>query len=199
MDVVSLLLARGAKDSNPSSSSSSSSRRLSTQQRVQHTIQFCSFTDELPAAFQYPKLPNRNIAQNHSYYDSLPSTTATIPPIPTLSTTNNRQWKTIRLFISSTFADMFAERDYLVKQVIPILRERCTKRKVHLIEVDLRWGITEEESQTGRTLQICLDEVDHCQIFCSMVSYLSIYLSLSFYLSIHLDNLYSFLSFSWLI
>ncbi len=70
---------------------------------------------------------------------------------------------------------MYAERDYLVKQVIPILRERCSKRKVHLVEVDLRWGITEEESHTGRTLQICLDEVSQCQIFCSMVRIISIY------------------------
>ena len=33
-------------------------------------------------------------------------------------------WRTIRVFISSTFRDMHAERDYLVKVVFPWLRER---------------------------------------------------------------------------
>ena len=50
-------------------------------------------------------------------------------------------WNTIRIFISSTFRDMHAERDHLVKVVFPELRERCAKRQLHLIDVDLRWGI----------------------------------------------------------
>ena len=32
-------------------------------------------------------------------------------------------WKTVRVFISSTFRDMHAERDHLVKVVFPALRE----------------------------------------------------------------------------
>ena len=31
-------------------------------------------------------------------------------------------WKTVRVFISSTFRDMQAERDWLVKRVFPALR-----------------------------------------------------------------------------
>ena len=50
-------------------------------------------------------------------------------------------WNTIRIFISSTFRDMHAERDHLVKVGFPELRERCAKRHLHLIDVDLRWGI----------------------------------------------------------
>jgi len=34
-------------------------------------------------------------------------------------------WKTVRVFISSTFRDMHAERDCLVRVVFPELRERC--------------------------------------------------------------------------
>ena len=33
-------------------------------------------------------------------------------------------WKTVRVFISSTFRDMHAERDHLVKVTFPALRER---------------------------------------------------------------------------
>ena len=47
--------------------------------------------------------------------------------------------KTVRIFVSSIFRDMHAERDYLIKVVFPELRERRAKRKLHHIDVDLRW------------------------------------------------------------
>jgi len=74
-------------------------------------------------------------------------------------------WKTIRVFISSTFRDMHAERDHLVKVVFPELRERCEKRRLHLIDVDLRWGVTEEEAEQGKVLEIILDEVERSRPF----------------------------------
>jgi len=39
------------------------------------------------------------------------------------------------VFISSTFRDMHAERDYLVKVVFPELRERCAMRRLHLVDL----------------------------------------------------------------
>jgi nephrocystin-3 len=56
----------------------------------------------------------------------------------------------IRVFISSTFRDMMRERDLLVKRVFPALRRICAKRFVTFTEVDLRWGITEEQAAEGR-------------------------------------------------
>ena len=47
-------------------------------------------------------------------------------------------WQTVSIFISSTFNDMHAERDYLVKRVFPELREWCEKRKLLLWEIDVR-------------------------------------------------------------
>lgn len=72
-------------------------------------------------------------------------------------------WKTVRIFISSTFRDMHAERDHLVRVVFPELKERCRKRHVQLIAVDLRWGVTEEQAVGGGALDICLDEIDSCR------------------------------------
>jgi len=72
-------------------------------------------------------------------------------------------WKTIRIFISSTFRDMFVERDHLVRVVFPELKERCRKKHIHLIDVDLRWGVTEQDAQEGKALDICLDEIDSCR------------------------------------
>jgi nephrocystin-3 len=51
-------------------------------------------------------------------------------------------WSTVRIFISSTFRDMHAERDYLVRVVFPELQERCAEWRLHLVDADLRWGVT---------------------------------------------------------
>jgi telomerase protein component 1 len=72
-------------------------------------------------------------------------------------------WRTVRVFISSTFRDMHAERDYLVRMVFPELKERCRKRHIQLVDVDLRWGVTEEQAEGGGALDICLDEIDSCR------------------------------------
>lgn len=58
---------------------------------------------------------------------------------------------------------MHAERDHLVRFVFPELKEKCRKLHVHLIDVDLRWGVTEKEAQEGKALDICLDEIDSCR------------------------------------
>ena len=75
------------------------------------------------------------------------------------------RWKTVRVFISSTFRDMHAERDWLVKRVFPALRERLQKYRVHLVDIDLRWGITEEEAQKDQVLDLCLSQIDECRPF----------------------------------
>ena len=68
--------------------------------------------------------------------------------------------RVVRVFISSTFRDFSVERDLLMKRVFPELRRRARSRFVEVIGVDLRWGITEEESQKGDTLPICLREIE---------------------------------------
>ena len=70
----------------------------------------------------------------------------------------NRQ---IRIFISSTFRDMHDERDYLMKRTFPRLSRIAAKRDVTVTEVDLRWGITEEESRSGKVVDICFREIDN--------------------------------------
>src|SRR5207247_2019538 len=66
------------------------------------------------------------------------------------------QWRTVRVFISSTFRDMHAERDHLVKVVFARLRQWCAERRLHLVDIDLRWGVTEAEANNGQALDICL-------------------------------------------
>ncbi|RJQ83194.1 MAG: DUF4062 domain-containing protein, partial [Desulfobacteraceae bacterium] len=73
------------------------------------------------------------------------------------------QSRQIRVFISSTFRDMQAERDILIKRIFPQLRKMCEERAVTWTEVDLRWGITDEQKAEGRVLPLCLEEIHRCR------------------------------------
>jgi nephrocystin-3 len=70
------------------------------------------------------------------------------------------QNRRIRVFVSSTFRDMQVDRDVLVKKVFPQLRKLCESRAVTWTEVDLRWGITEEQANEGKVLPLCLAEIE---------------------------------------
>jgi len=61
---------------------------------------------------------------------------------------------------------MHAERDFLVKQVFPELREWCAQHKLNLIDIDLRWGVTEQDAtQNKRVVNVCLDRIDESRPF----------------------------------
>eukprot|EP01128_Nolandella_sp_AFSM9_P003370 TRINITY_DN1445_c0_g1_i2.p1 TRINITY_DN1445_c0_g1~~TRINITY_DN1445_c0_g1_i2.p1 ORF type:complete len:1454 (-),score=310.78 TRINITY_DN1445_c0_g1_i2:10-3903(-) len=71
--------------------------------------------------------------------------------------------RNIRLFVSSTFRDMGDEREVLMKKVLPRLRALCKERGVFITSVDLRWGITSEQTDEGTTIDICMNEIDRCR------------------------------------
>ena len=76
------------------------------------------------------------------------------------------QWEKVHVFISSTFSDMHAERDYLVKSVFPELSEWCEERKLRLVDIDLRWGVTEQDAtQNKNVVKVCLERIDECRPF----------------------------------
>ncbi|KAM5191660.1 telomerase protein component 1-like [Mantella aurantiaca] len=70
-------------------------------------------------------------------------------------------WITVRVFVSSTFDDFHSEREVLVKQVFPELREWCEARSMCLVECDLRWGIP-KDTPSGKIFATCLGELDRC-------------------------------------
>jgi hypothetical protein len=74
-------------------------------------------------------------------------------------------WKTARVFISSTFRDMHAERDHLVTDILPRLRENLEKHRIYLDDIDLRWGVTEEQTRSRLALEVCLQAIDECRPF----------------------------------
>ncbi|KAH3766478.1 tetratricopeptide repeat protein [Pelomyxa schiedti] len=96
-------------------------------------------------------------------------------PVPDNLSTQKRkrrhmESRDVRIFISSTFKDMSVERETLIKRVMPGIRILCAQRGVSVREVDLRWGITAEQSESGNTISICLSEIDKCRpwFFCML-------------------------------
>ncbi len=71
--------------------------------------------------------------------------------------------KTFRVFVSSTFTDMRAERRVLQETVFPRLKALCESRGTSFQAVDLRWGVNEEAQLDQKTMDICLNEIHRCQ------------------------------------
>ena len=71
--------------------------------------------------------------------------------------------KNFRVFVSSTFSDLKAERDALQKEVFPRLRDLCTQHGARFQAIDLRWGVGAEAALDQQTMNICLGEIDRCQ------------------------------------
>jgi F-type H+-transporting ATPase subunit b len=55
---------------------------------------------------------------------------------------------------------MQGEREELVKRVFPEIRHVCEQRGVVWGEVDLRWGVTDEQKAEDAVLPICLAEIE---------------------------------------
>ena len=71
----------------------------------------------------------------------------------------------MKIFVSSTFKDMHAERDMLNSDVFPEVAEFIRDYGEELSFVDLRWGINtqtlKEDESAHKILTVCLDEIDY--------------------------------------
>jgi hypothetical protein len=52
--------------------------------------------------------------------------------------------RTFRVFVSSTFEDLKAERDALQREVFPKLRTLCEENNARFQAIDLRWSVRDE-------------------------------------------------------
>ena len=71
----------------------------------------------------------------------------------------NIQNRILRVFVSSTFIDMQDERQYLMETIFPRIKKYCQERDVYFIPIDLRWGITKEQSESGQVVEVCLKSI----------------------------------------
>jgi len=77
------------------------------------------------------------------------------------------KWRTAKVFISSTFRDMHAERDHLVTVVFPELRERVEQLGLEFFDVDLRWGVPAKDAngETANSWEYCRQWIDRVEPF----------------------------------
>lgn len=75
----------------------------------------------------------------------------------------------IKIFISSTFSDMQAERDAIRLKVLPYLRNYFHKKGYDVSITDLRWGIPNEQLDLTdamvKILSVCAEEIRSCKPF----------------------------------
>jgi hypothetical protein len=71
--------------------------------------------------------------------------------------------RTFRVFVSSTFEDLTAERDALQRDLFPKLRQLCEENGARFQAIDLRWGVRDEAALDQQTMEICLREIERCQ------------------------------------
>ncbi|XP_069125172.1 protein qui-1-like [Argopecten irradians] len=69
----------------------------------------------------------------------------------------------VRIFLSSTFSDMRAERNAIVREATPKLRDFCAEHDLDFQMVDMRWGVTDDSQNDHSVEKICLLEVENCQ------------------------------------
>eukprot|EP00741_Cyanophora_paradoxa_P015616 tig00020903_g15075.t1 len=77
--------------------------------------------------------------------------------------------RVVRVFLSSTFQDMQAERDAIRALVNPSMKRLCAERGVFYHAVDLRWGITDDACKSGMVTLLCLREVERSNYFAAFV------------------------------
>ena len=71
--------------------------------------------------------------------------------------------RVFRVFVSSTFSDLEAERNALRERVYPALRQFCADHGAGFQDIDLRWGVSEEASLDQQAMNICLSEIERCR------------------------------------
>ena len=69
----------------------------------------------------------------------------------------------IRVFVSSTFSDLKAERNVLQAQVFSKLEQLCAQNGFQFQAIDLRWSVSSEAGFDHRTMRICFDELRRAQ------------------------------------
>ena len=79
--------------------------------------------------------------------------------------------KNISIFLSSTFKDMQAERDWIKKIVLPKLQDTLYLYGINVQVTDLRWGIDttseREDKKESKILHICLDAIKEISLILS--------------------------------
>lgn len=82
---------------------------------------------------------------------------------------SNQKSKNIKVFLSSTFKDMDAERDLIMNRVAPMLQEHLAQEGMSVQFIDLRWGVNtqdaDEDERENTVLRECINEIRESRPF----------------------------------
>ena len=80
-----------------------------------------------------------------------------------------QNYKNIKIFISSTFCDMDAERDAIMNRVYPAVAQALAPKHIHVDFIDLRWGVSTqqiaENERENHVLRECIDSINESRPF----------------------------------
>lgn len=71
-------------------------------------------------------------------------------------------WK-LNIFVSSTFTDTIEERNILIDEILPVIRNQGAPHQIAVVFVDMRWGVRDENTIDHRTWLECSREIQRCQ------------------------------------
>ncbi|XP_070537831.1 NACHT domain- and WD repeat-containing protein 1-like [Ptychodera flava] len=72
--------------------------------------------------------------------------------------------RVVRIFTSSTFTDTSVERNALMRDIYPKLKDYCkSKYGLEFQVVDMRWGVRDEATDDHLTSELCMNEIAACQ------------------------------------
>eukprot|EP00736_Rhodelphis_marinus_P002020 Rmarinus@m.10381 len=69
----------------------------------------------------------------------------------------------LAVFVSSTFTDTVEERNALVSEVFPKVREYAKTLGLEFEAVEMRWGIQDEAAADHRTWEFCQQQLERCR------------------------------------
>ncbi len=74
---------------------------------------------------------------------------------------------TFRVFVSSMFSDLKAERDVMQRDVFPCPSEYCQEHGARFQAIDLRWGVPEKgaDGELANSWEYCRQWIDRVEPF----------------------------------
>ena len=68
----------------------------------------------------------------------------------------------LRVFISSTFTDTHLERNTLLDEILPLLKQKVSGKGIEIVFVDMRYGVRDENTLEHETWIACKRELTNC-------------------------------------
>ena len=80
----------------------------------------------------------------------------------------------LRIFVSSTFTDTHFERNVILDEIVPKLKEIAAPYGIEIVFVDMRYGVRDENTLDHMTWLACKSELQQCMELSNGIFFLSL-------------------------